>query len=364
MIYDLPNALFIVIIVYSAFLLKYIPSWLCFVLIIGAFFPYLFNGFIFPEYYMPDQYKYFHIAKSIRDFDFNYVQYSKNVELSSWMLTLFPLPIIETIYSLGFVNKFIYVILVIYLYHNKNVRGLPLYFIVFYPSLLMYTSLSLRDTLVLIFMLFSTIHFIKGQFFISAFFLILLSLIKFQNSLILSLFFLYCIIFNSNYFIYKFRFLIIFVSLSILLYFIDYIIPLFEFYRSAMYREDGGDMSIYKPISTAFEFFIMLISSFPYFLMKPFVWEVSSFLQLIQSIENIILLFVICIQLLNLFRFNNGVGLKWVVFLILSFSIYGLVVFNFGTAVRYKFPFLVLFFVCSYLDVLRHYETKKSVNYL
>ena len=356
MIYDLPNLLFIIIFAFSFYRLGYIPSWICFLLIIGAFFPFLFNDFIFPENYMPDQKKYFHIANSIRGLDLNYIQYSRNVEVSSWILSLVPLPFIETINSLGFINKFIYTLLVVYLYSSKKIRGIPLFILIFYPSLLMYTSLSLRDTLILLFMLLSVIYFIEKKFSLSLFFLVFLSIIKFQNAFILILYFLFHSLFTPKTYFYKLRYFIILSFFPLLIFYINDIILLIDFYRAAMYREDGGEMSLYIPISNVNQFVILSLLSAPYFLMKPFFWEASSFLQLIQSIENLFILLTVILYLKILFRINKRLTIKWLVFLVLSFSIYGVVVFNYGTAVRYKFPFLVLFFVCSYYEI--HFKNK------
>ena len=44
----------------------------------------------------------------------------------------------------------------------------------------------------------------------------------------------------------------------------------------------------------------------------------------------------------NTSRFDKKIAFKWFIFLLIAFGIYGLTVFNFGTAVRYKFPFVVI----------------------
>ena len=54
-------------------------------------------------------------------------------------------------------------------------------------------------------------------------------------------------------------------------------------------------------------------------------------------------------------RVDKNIAFKWFLYLIAAFSIYGLVVFNFGTAVRYKFPFIALVVVgMAYELYLRH----------
>ena len=52
---------------------------------------------------------------------------------------------------------------------------------------------------------------------------------------------------------------------------------------------------------------------------------------------------------------DKKIALKWLVYLIAAFSIYGLVVFNFGTAVRYKFPFILIVIIgMAYELCLKH----------
>ena len=156
-IYDLPNLLAILIVVLVSFRVGLIPLWLSFFLCLFAFTPFFLNEVLFPASYMPDQFQYYNVSKGIRSFALDSFSESPTVENASWMLALIPLPYIETIQSLGFFNRFMVTVLIIWLYSSKNIRGWPLLFMVFYPSLLLYSSLTLRDTLVLIFMILSII---------------------------------------------------------------------------------------------------------------------------------------------------------------------------------------------------------------
>jgi hypothetical protein len=52
---------------------------------------------------------------------------------------------------------------------------------------------------------------------------------------------------------------------------------------------------------------------------------------------------------------DKKIAIKWLVYIVAAFSIYGLVVFNFGTAVRYKFPFILILVVgMAYELYLKH----------
>ena len=51
---------------------------------------------------------------------------------------------------------------------------------------------------------------------------------------------------------------------------------------------------------------------------------------------------VMAFMFLKASSIDKKIATKWLVYIIAAFSIYGLVVFNFGTAVRYKFPFILI----------------------
>ena len=58
---------------------------------------------------------------------------------------------------------------------------------------------------------------------------------------------------------------------------------------------------------------------------------------------------------LKVSKVNKMIALKWLLYLIAAFSIYGLVIFNYGTAVRYKFPFVLIIVIgMAYELYLRH----------
>ena len=82
-------------------------------------------------------------------------------------------------------------------------------------------------------------------------------------------------------------------------------------------------------------------------LLKPFPWEVTNLVQLIQSVENIfIIALIVWIVKKKIFMpIIKGKLLFLNILLVLSMTIYGLVTFNFGTAARFRFPFIVIYLV-------------------
>lgn len=342
-IYDFPNLLAIIILVLIAFRIGLIPMWLSFFLILFAFTPFFLNDFLFPASYMPDQFRYFDATQRLRDFNFEpSVNSNLKLDVSNWILASIPLPYIETIKSLGFFNRLIATALIIWLYSSKNLRGWPLLFILFYPSFLLYSSLALRDTLVLIFMILAVVFYIEKRMFLALLVSLPLAIIKFQNFFLIITYFAIHTYFTKGSVIYKFRHIYLVIILLGLIPYIMTIIEVIDFYRRALFVEDGGLYSSYVHIKTLGEFTVAALQSTPYFLMKPLPWEANSILQTIQSLENVLILIFLIFIFLKAYAVDKTIAIKWFIYLVAAFSIYGLVIFNFGTAVRYKFPFVII----------------------
>ena len=72
-------------------------------------------------------------------------------------------------------------------------------------------------------------------------------------------------------------------------------------------------------------------------------------------LENILILMFLGFMFIKTSRLDKQIAFKWLVYLFAALAIYGLVVYNFGTAVRYKFPFIVIVIVgMAYELYLKH----------
>ena len=113
--FDLPNYIACLLLVAIASHMRLIPLWIAIVLGLQSMLPYLLNDVLFPVSYMPDQIRYFNMVSSIRSFSFNEIVEvpGGTVYIASWMLSFIPLPYVETVNSLGFFNRFIFIILFI-----------------------------------------------------------------------------------------------------------------------------------------------------------------------------------------------------------------------------------------------------------
>ena len=359
--YDIPNLLAILILIVASFRMSLIPLWLSFFLGVFALTPFFLNDVLFPATYMPDQFAYYDRVHEIRSqgliAGLLNIDFDNNIKLlvSNWMLAIIPLPYVETIKSLGFFNRLIATTLIIWLYSSKNLRGWPLLFVLFYPSFLLYSSLALRDTLVLVFMIVPVILFLENRRLLALIVSSPLFFIKFQNFFLILIFFVVHLYFSRGSIFYRYRYMFLIIVVGGLAPFIMEIIKLLDFYRWALFYEDGGFLRDYVPIETFSEFVVVSLQSAPYFLMKPFPWESSNFLQLIQSVENIFIFTVLAFMFLKSSSIDKKIAIKWLVYLFAAFSIYGLVVFNFGTAVRYKFPFILIVIIgMAYELYLKH----------
>jgi hypothetical protein len=139
--------------------------------------------------------------------------------------------------------------------------------------------------------------------------------------------------------------MLLIITISLLAPFIMTIIEILDESRLNMFIDDGGYRGEYQHVRTIEEFIIITLQSAPYFLMKPLPWEADSFLQFIQSFENLFVLTFLGFMFLKSLKIDKKITIKWFIYLFAALGIYGLVVYNFGTAVRYKFPFILIVIV-------------------
>jgi hypothetical protein len=339
---DLANALTCVIAVIIALKFKLIPDWVGLIFIFYSFIPFFLNGVLFSANYLPDQFLYASTLGEIRSFnDVSDIKYK--ILITPGFLSILPLPYAESVSSMGFFNRFLFFILFIWLYKKNFLKGMPLMFILFYPSLILYTSLSLRDPLIMTLMVASVIFFIDKKYLFSIFFTIPLFFIKFQNFFLMIIFFAIFYLYNKQTLLFRSRYIIIAAIGIAIIPFLNEIIMLFDGYRRIFFLDDGGDIRFYEPITGLQDFFMTSITSGPYFLVKPFLWEVSGFFQLIQALENLFILIFLIFFTKRAYKISSFITNKWLIFFLIAIFVYGIIIFNFGTAARYRYPLIVVY---------------------
>ena len=350
-IFDVANFLVCLILIIVACKLRIIPNWIGLLLSIYSSMPFLMNDVLFPSALFPDQWHYFRAMENTRALNFMY-SFEELIEnkfikfyMTSSVLSFLPLPYVETIKSVGFFNWFLFIVVFMWLYNKKFLNGLPLIIILFYPSLVLYTSLSLRDPLILLIMTISIIFLIDKKYIRFFIFISPLLLLKFQNFFIMLFLFLFFIIFDKNNTHKLFRYTIFVTTIVLFALFYDDTLLFLEKVRFHFFRENGGDTINYNPIEGLYHFFVLSAISSLYFFVKPLPWEAINSFQLIQSIENIIFIFLIIIFTKKAFIQSKIITAKWLLFLLFVFAIYGIVIFNFGTTARYRYVFIILYVV-------------------
>lgn len=355
MIWDFPNLLVCLIVLFAAYLSGKIKASHAWCLALLCFVPFCLNGVLFDPHYMPDQFSYWRMLRSIRDFSYNSNFYNVRVTEAAYMYAFLPLPFIETINSLGFFNKFLMISVFIWASSVLKLRGWVLWGLLFYPSLILYSSLGLRDMLICTLMLMALWTLIRGWYLFTLICLAMLVEIKMQNALLVALF---CggYIFDKYSGIYysRKRFLVLAACLVVAAYLaFPLMIDKIEYYRFRMFLEDGGAVSAYQPI-TSFSSCIgqVILGIFKAFF-YPLPWAAQGLLQWLQAIENMVVAMVLALFTWQSYQLVPRKTVMWLFFLLAGMAMYGLIVTNVGTIVRYKLPFVVVYLVLLSYEQIR-----------
>ena len=339
---DLVNALISLIIIIIALRIKIIPNWIAFVLGIYSFIPFFLNEVLFPTSYFSDQFIYTKNLEEVRSLNF-FSELNPKSYITIWLLSLLPLPFAETVQSMGFYNRLLFLILFLWLYRKNFLSGMSLKFLIFYPSLILYTSLSLRDTVITFVMIIGIISFIDKKYIRCFFSTIILYLIKFQNAYLMIIFYIILLFFNKKTLFFKYRYFFLILTIFIFSFILNDLLYYLEVFRSAFFWENQGDLLTYRPIDNLKNLIILSLSSSINILIKPMFWEANNLFQIIQSIENFFVLIFLIIFTKKAYSQNRNITIKYLLILFVGLTVYGLIVFNYGALARYKFPFIVLY---------------------
>lgn len=359
-LYDFINVLYVLIIMVTVSSILRINKLITIILFLHFVLIFLLNDYLFDVSYMPDQLSYLKMSSYIRNFHFNMIdEMAGRVLWSSVFFAFFPIPFLESVFSIAMINYLVYLLVFIFAYKKRLFNNkFGLYFYLIFPSLTLYSSIALRDFLIFTVM-FISMYYLLSRKYIKGFLLTsVLILIKFQNFLIIVLSISISSIIKMKY---NFKnLLIVFLVLSLtLIYGIDFFsLDKINYYARAFYNENIQDINYsFIPFSSYFDIIIKSLPNAFYFLMRPVPWEENSILQLVQFIENIfVLLTVIYIlyknTLYSLWKMEEIRLLN--IFIIIGLVVYGLVIYNSGTAARYKFTFTAIYIIYSFYYIYQH----------
>ena len=370
-LFELPSLLICLLLILLIGYKFSVPHKYQIILALHCFLPFVLNDVLFSASYMPDQFKYWRGVNAIRSSEigfFDALTDPGNVLQASALLALIPFPKPVSIISLGFYNTFLYIILFFILYIKKIFTNVSIWFYLLFPSAALYTALSLRETLIFFFMIMAIVYARESKVFQSVLCIVPVYLIKFQNFYILGPMILLYFIFNvakKGMGLTK-ALLISAIGLAALLISAPIAIPIVNSARVSMFVEDGGRVEDISLITGAGDFVFQGLTSGFYFLSKPLPWEASSALQFVQSVENLAVLAILFLITRQAWKLRPDKLAFWLLFMALGMSVYGLVVANYGTAVRYRYAFVVIYvlFVCADCNVQKLLPKKNQASNL
>ena len=356
-------------------------AWLCLFLT-----PLFFNYFVFSPGLFGDQFQYAKEVMSLKTSGQSISNSSQffgseglsGVTMSSRILGLAPLPNFMTVSSLAFANKlFLFTTFLWFKRFFKNENEVLLYFLI--PSLILYSSLALRDTLIIILSIIFLINVIRGRIILPLLILYPLFTLKIQMFSILALYFLGHSIFQGHSSRLRFSVFIFFLFVAALM-FQDEILSVINLYRIAFIAEDfvafDGSISyaawtLYgseiEDINSIFQAIFLAILKLPVLLSIPLPWNWSNIFYPIQALESFLLIYIYFKLSIENHTYKKNEYILLTFILIIGLGIYALIMANEGTFVRYRFtlfyPFLLaLFFISRGQDRDRKYSNLKSIN--
>ena len=223
-------------------------------------------GGLFPVDYMWDIIVYERNVSNIRNYNFDDIR-PKTISVYTWsyLLSILPLPFMDSPLRIGFASKLIYILFIIFLIRKKNLyeNELLFYFLIFWPSALIYTSLGLRESLVLISCYFGFYFLIQKQYLVYIIFLTLIFLIKTPSFFLLiissAMYVLFFKIKNSKFTRISLRLIF---SIIVFVYLSEVIIDKLNHHRFALYLEDEKPESMYKKLYYNFELIKIILELF------------------------------------------------------------------------------------------------------
>ena len=343
---------------------KLISKSLLLILCLFLLTPFLFNNSLFPWTMNPDQVRYLGMANQFRenislDPLFNMTnQTGLKVIIPGYIFAFSPMLSVETFKSIGFLNRFFLLGSIAFFLKKKKISPTIFLIILLSPSLTYFSSISLRDVLVLIFMLWSVYYYLEGKKVLFLLFCLLVAATKPQN-LIIIIFFIYLNEFFESKNKKMFSLISILIIAPIIMFMGHNVIDKVNQIRLGLFAEAYGSYrgisseNTYTAISLNWELLVVTTKSFFLFLLAPLL-SMTSMMKVFIIIECFVLYYIFLKGLiLSRSKKHFRVAIIWLIVFLFSFLMYAVVLFNDGTIHRYR---LVLIYF-----VLIGYSLHKSV---
>jgi len=320
-------------------------------IILFNFLPFLLNDLLFPSSYMSDQFRYLDCAIEIRN-TFDCKEMSSTVKRTSYIFAFTPIPVIDSVYSIAVINRFFYLCMIhiLLIKHDKNIS--ILFILTIYSSILIYSSVALRDNFLLIGLVFFCLSVANNRSLLSLMIMIFVGILKPLLAVPLFGIYLYFLVSASLRIKLSKPYLIILYAIIFTLILSVYenaIVEVINLLRIAYFGEDISSITVYyvPVVSLASEFFPSILR----FLFAPSLFEANNMLQVFSSIENIIVFIFLIIG------FYKSKGNRFILFpvilLFLTGSVISLIVINEGTLTRYIYPIKAAMLVILFANITR-----------
>ena len=339
--------------------------------------PFVFNGFLFNWDMMPDQSKYllyaerirgdlmmvFHRESAVGDLfgDIGAIETNQvyvvphKVFTPSILYAFSPIISLETYKGIALVNRAIFLLTWIFLIKKKYLDEYSSIFFILVPSLILYSSVALRDILIFLLMIWFIYFYYEKKIIANIFVVFILYVVKFQMLFTIGTFVILNFIIkkdNINTLVLFYTILV----LSIFTYFTgNFILETVNGLRLGFFVEEyGGYRSMsatknfkYFKIEPNLESLQIVWWSFYNFILPPVLNGKHSIFAYAHIIEVFFITSYLSIRIRLDKNFNLNTFIKWFLILIISYFIFSTVVFNTGTALRYKFP-VMCFVIIGY----------------
>jgi hypothetical protein len=330
--------------------------------------PFLINDFLISWTMFPDQSKYAQAVYLFRNFEYKILIEQKiislenqyfSVNLASFILSLFPVPFITTIKSIGIINRGIISALILYFVIKKACPSFFIYLLLFTPSIVFYSSLALRETLILCISLLYFYFFFKKKYIYSILYMSIIFMLKYSLGLIYFLTsILYYIFFIAN--IRRITKLITILFITTLFFFYQEAILLKIYNYRLGFIEEEFSNSILPVIilessnrHSFLYFFLDLISGTRNFFLSPIINSKNIYSSLL-FFEYICIYLIILFTIVTLYKIDKLKIFFWIVVLFFFSSLIGFVILNDGTLWRFKIQYLILVLFCMWVSIKKN----------
>lgn len=369
--FELFHFLFYILILFLIFYFEIVNKGTLYFLLLLSPSPFLFNIDFFQSFF-PDTLDYLETIKYQRGYiplKDNYLGNNKVIYFSA-IINYIPLPFIFTKVSLAYISKIIFTMLAIYMFYKNKSNFLLMILILLTPELIMYSSIGLKEMLVIFLMSLSLINYEKKKYIFLIVLMAPLYMIKIQNFYFVLFFILahqFILFLNINKSLLLKTILISIGFLSIIsifllndLKFVSTLLERFDFYCRKLNYDSPTCFNNLKDV--------IFYSGYGFlnFIFTPLLQKEFAFLYLVQFFSS--LYYITILFLLIYFSdFNLEIKVATILYFITIAILFGVLFRNDGLLTRQKFtaiyPFLIFFFVRSnFLRFLTFYNFEKKLK--